>query len=384
MSVLAPAPDCLDVDVRNVSLHSSTSLTSSRPPSAILLTSTLNAVREGARLPFARLCCFSCLSVSIACGGVGADSAGPNQPVSATTIALTLSLPALDSAREGHYAAWVVSAGGRLIWLRRFSAGGVLTMSNPITDATAVEITVERPGSPDIDPSDQVLLRGTLRNGHADLTYVGAVTQGNLSLQAAPGQFTMFTPSDNDSLGYPSHEDAGVWLFNMAPALTAQRDYYVRMTQLQRGWTYEGWLVRDMASAGAIWLSYGKFVPDWTGALNQPDDTGWGPFSGVTDYRRARLEDFPGDDWISNPLHLPWSNGLVLPLSLREKDATGALRWTHVITIEPATDRGEPVTTERPFNLRPYVDPVGDFGPGVPRTITAYLDRMPRGTADVR
>ena len=222
MSMLAPASDCLDVDVPNVSLHSSLSLTSSRPPSAILLTSTLRAVREGAHLPFARLCCFFCLSVVIACGGAAADSAGPNQPVSATTIALTLSLPALDSAREGHYAAWVVSAGGRHVWLRRFSAGGVLTMSNPLTDATAVEITVERPSSTDVDPSGQVLLRGTLRNGHADLTYVGAVTQGNLSLRAAPGQFTMFTPSDNDSLGYPSHEDAGVWSL-WRPPLSRER-----------------------------------------------------------------------------------------------------------------------------------------------------------------
>ncbi|CAN5816674.1 hypothetical protein BH11GEM1_BH11GEM1_19270 [soil metagenome] len=320
----------------------------------------------------------------MACGGASRDSTGPTQSPSTSTIALTLALPALDPAREGYYAAWVVSAGGRHVLLRQFSTGGVLTSSNPLPDAAAVEITVERPGSTNTEPADQVLLRGTLRNGHADLTYVGAVTQGNLSLQAAPGQFTMFTPSDNDSLGYPSHEDAGVWLFNMAPALTAQRDYYVRVTQLQRGWTYEGWLVRDMASAGAIWLSYGKFLPDWTGALNQADDTGWGPFSGVTDYRRARLEDFPGDDWISNPLHLPWINGLALPITLREKDATGALRWTHVITIEPATDRGEPVTTERPFILRPYVDAVGDLGPGVPRTITAYVDRMPRGTADVR
>jgi hypothetical protein len=194
----------------------------------------------------------------------------------------------------------------------------------------------------------------------------------------------MFTPSDNDSAGYPSHEEAGVWLFNMSPGETPQRDYYVRVTQLQRGWTYEGWMVRDLGTARAIWLSYGKFIPDWTGALNQPDDTGWGPFSGVTDYRVARLEDFPGDDWISNPLRLPWPSELTLPLNLREKDAAGALRWTHVVSIEPATDRGEPITTERPFFLQPYVDAFGDLAPGVARVLTLHASGMPRGSAELR
>jgi hypothetical protein len=153
---------------------------------------------------------------------------------------------------------------------------------------------------------------------------------------------------------------------------------------LQRGWTYEGWMVRDLGQPTAIWLSYGKFVPDWTGALNQPDDTGWGPFSGVLDFRKARLEDFPGDDWISNPLHLPWPAELTLPLSLNEKDAQGRLRWTHVITIEPATDRGEPIGSERPFFLRPYVDPFGDQPAGAPRTITFHPETVPHGTATLR
>jgi hypothetical protein len=194
----------------------------------------------------------------------------------------------------------------------------------------------------------------------------------------------MFSPSDNDTLGYPSNEEAGVWLFNMAPGQTEQKDYYVRVTQLQAGWTYEGWMVRDLGQAGAIWLSYGKFLPDWTGALNQPDDTGWGPFSGVVDYQRARLEDFPGDDWISNPLHLPWRTELPLPLDLREKDTQGRMRWTHVITIEPVTDRGEAITTERPFFLRPYVDPFGDLPPGTARVITLHTETLPHGTATLQ
>lgn len=297
---------------------------------------------------------------------------------------LVTSLPALDAAREGHYEAWIADASGGYHSLGRFTAGGTITVANPVASARDVEVTLEPPGDADAVPSEQMLLHGPVRGSQAELSYEGAITQTDLALREAPGQFTMFSPSDNDSLGYPSNEESGVWLFNMAPAQTAQKDYYVRVTQLQRGWTYEGWMVRDLGQASAIWLSYGKFVPDWTGALNQPDDTGWGPFSGVTDFRLARLEDFPGDDWISNPLDLPWRAELTLPLDLRERDAQRQLRWTHVITIEPATDRGEAITTEQPFFLRPYVDSFGDLPPGMPRTITFHRETVPHGTATLR
>jgi hypothetical protein len=317
----------------------------------------------------------------LGCGGAG-DLVSP--PGGARTLTVALTLSALDVPAEGRYEIWAVDAAGQHRSLGRLDAGGTLTVPLPAEVPVSVEVTLEQPGDVDAVPSAQLLLRGVVQNGHADLTYMGAVTQGGLPARPAPGQFTMFSPSDNDTAGYPSHEESGIWLFNMAPGETAQRDYYVRMTQLQPGWTYEGWMVRDIEKPSAIWLSYGKFVPDWTGALNQPDDTGWGPFSGVLDYHRARLEDFPGDDWISNPLQLPWRAELTLPLDLRGKDGAGHLRWTHVVSIEPATDRGEPVTSERPFFMRPYADPFGDLGPGVPRTITFHGESMPRGTAEVR
>jgi hypothetical protein len=320
------------------------------------------------------------LALATACGG-GGD--GPTTPVGPTQLVLVTTLPALEAPREGQYEAWVVDAAGGFHSLGRFDTGGTLTLAAPPAGATRVVVTVEPPGGGS-GPSEQMVLRGALVGNRAELRYEGAVTQSDLPLLAAPGQFTMFSPSDNDSLGYPSHEEAGVWLFNMDPGQTAQKDYYVRVTQLQRGWTYEGWMVRDLGQASAIWLSYGKFVPDWTGALNQPDDTGWGPFSGVEDFRRARLEDFPGDDWISNPLHLPWPAELTLPLNLREKDAQGRLRWSHVITIEPATDRGEAIGAERPFFLRPYVDSFGDLPAGAARTISFRAETLPHGTATVQ
>jgi hypothetical protein len=259
-----------------------------------------------------------------------------------------------------------------------FTPGAPVTVVTPTQDVVAIEITLEPPGALDGEPSPQPLLRGAIGAGSTDLTLVGAITQGDLELRREPGTFTMFSPSNNSWEGYPSHEESGIWLFNVRPRETPQNDAWVRLTQLQVGWTYEGWMVRDFGTPNAIWLSYGKFVPDQTGAVSDRDDTGWGPFSGVLDFQTAGEEEFPGDDWISNPLNFPFPSELTLPLDLREKTPSGASRWTHVITIEPSRDRGEPIGSERPFFLRPYRDPFGDGGPAVPRPITFHDDAIPR------
>jgi hypothetical protein len=170
----------------------------------------------------------------------------------------------------------------------------------------------------------------------------------------------------------------------MRPELTEQDDMWVRLTQLDPAWTYEGWMVRDIDTPNAIWLSYGKFTPDYTGTVNKQDDTGWGPFSGVINFRTDTEEEFPGDDWISNPLNYPFPATLTLPLDLRETDANNHLRWTHVITVEPARDRGEPLGSERPFLVRPYQDSFGAGGPGVARTITYYADGVPSAQVTAR
>lgn len=255
--------------------------------------------------------------------------------------------------------------------------GTAVALTSPIAGVVAVEITVEPPGAPDGVVSGQRLLRGTIAGDGADLTIRGAITQGDLELRERPGTFTMFSPSNNSWEGYPSHEEAGVWLFNVRPRDTPQNDAWVRLAQLDAGWTYEGWMVRDFGTPNAIWLSYGKFVPDQTGAVTGRDDTGWGPFSGVLDFQTAGEEEFPGDDWISNPLNFPFPAALTLPLDLREKTVGGASRWTHVITIEPARDRGEAIGSERPFFLRPYHDPFGDGASDEPRLISFHEETIP-------
>lgn len=329
------------------------------------------------------------LALAVGCEDGGGDPLAPE----GAALRLSLSgLPPLDPAREGTYEVWAVDSRGTPHSLGKWAPGADegREYRSPVA-AVEVEVTVEPPGDTDPGPSAQKLLRGAFRGGRAELSVVGAVTAGNLPLQEHPGQFTMyFSPSDNHLHGFPSHEESGIWLFNIAPRETRQDDGWVRMTQLREGWVYEGWVVRDIDSPGAVWLSYGKFLPDGTGALRSRDDTGWGPYSGVTDFRTAGEEEYPGDDWISNPLGFPLPEGITLPLNLREKRPDGTMRWTHVVTIEPATDRGEEISTERPFLVRPYQDAFAERVEGLPRSyglphpITFRPEGLPRGTAEVR
>jgi hypothetical protein len=316
----------------------------------------------------------ACVAAAIACGD---DPTAPPVDAGARLVLSTTALPALDPQREGFYEAWAIDGAGRAHSMGVVAPPGPIILTTPVGGIGAVEITVEPPGAPDGAPSAQRLLRGAVAGASASLTLRGAVTQGDLELKREPGTFTMFSPSDNSWAGYPSHEEAGIWLFNVRPRDTPQNDAWVRLAQLQTGWTYEGWMVRDFGAANAIWLSYGKFVPDQTGTVTGRDDTGWGPFSGVLDFATAGEEEFPGDDWISNPLGFPFPAALSLPLDLREKTPSGGSRWTHVITIEPARDRGEPFGTEHPFFIRPYHDPFGDGESDEPRVITFRGETIP-------
>lgn len=315
------------------------------------------------------------------CGRDGAP-AGPTGPVE---VQVTVSgLVTLDPLRQGRYEAWAQDPRGGATSLGALApaTSGTATLRATLpSEVASILVTLQGPADAAGTPSTHHLLRGAWANGRATLGVEDALTRGALPLKAVPGQFTMFSPSDNHVNGYPSFEECGVWLFNIAPRQTPQNDQWVRLTLLTTGWTYEGWMVRDLGAPDAIWLSYGKFLPDQSGAVSSRDDTGWGPFSGVEDFATAGEEEFPGDDWFSNVLRLPFPSALSLPLDLREKTAQGVGRWTHVITIEPVSDKGEPYGSERPFAVRPYRDPFGDAAPGMPRTITFHPDGVPRGEA---
>lgn len=324
------------------------------------------------------------LSLALVTATVSCSEAEPIGPAGSNITVEVTGLRALDPAREGRYRAWILDGNGEAhdAGILSLDASGRTEFTSPVDNGVAVELSVEAAGS--ATATRAVLLRGTFRNGTAALSVRGALTRADLPLRERPGQFTMFTPSNNFSGGYPSHEDAGIWLFNVFPRETEQNDTWVRLAPVAAGWVYEGWMVRDIDTPSAIWLSYGKFLTDATGVVNSRDDTGWGPFSGVSNYRTAGEEEFPGDDWVANPLGLPWPSALTLPLNLREKNTDGRFRWTHVITIEPAADRGEPILSERPFLVQPYRDPFGDGAPGMPRVISYHSAGVPAGNARVR
>lgn len=326
------------------------------------------------------------LALLAGCGAEG-EPLGP----AGARLRLTLeNLPALDAAREGSYEAWVVDGAGTPHSAGRFTpAGGVAELANPIADARELWITVEPPGDADGAPSPQLLLRGSVRGGSGALGIEGAVTGAGLPFRAAPGQYTVFTPSDNAEHGYPSNEHAGIWLLN-STVISQGIDQWVRLTPLQPGWVYEGWMVRDLGLPGEVWMSYGKFTPSIDGAVNRRDHNGWGPFSGVDDYVTAGAEDYPGDDWVANPFGFPVPGDLPLPVDFRERDAAGQFRWWHLITVEPAWNltQAEPVSSERPFLLRPYRDRFRmiypdnrDIGRG--RPISLDPAGIPRGRVEV-
>lgn len=330
-------------------------------------------------------CRRTCLAAGlIALSGACGDGA-PLGPAGAEIELTFQGLRALDPAAEGSYELWMVTADGTAHSAGRFTPqDGRVVLSNPVGRVKQLLVTVEPPGDADATPSPQVLLRGEARGGRVELRIEGAVTAADLALREKAGQYTVFSPSDNHKYGYPSNEYAGIWLLN-STVISQGIDQWVRLTPLKPGWVYEGWMVRDLGSPGEVWMSYGKFTPSNDGAVNRRDHNGWGPFSGVDDYVTAGAEDYPGDDWVSNPFGFPVPGGLPLPIDFREKDAAGEFRWSHVITIEPEWNlaRGEAVSSERPFLLQPYRDRFIDNGIGRGRPITLRAESLPSGEARV-
>ena len=243
----------------------------------------------------------------------------------------------------------------------------------PVDAGRSVFVTVEPPADPDPGPSGFDLLEGRLEGDRARLDVLGSVTDGR-PFQREPGAHSLFTTSNNVELGYPSFEDAGLWLFTLRPGENVHGTREVRVTPLRRTWVYEGWIVKGYGSGTETWISYGKFRPDQLGLLNSRDDTGSGPFSGDEDYLNAGVEDVPGEEWttdvVAAQLGIDLPEPLVPPLDLDHADpVSGRPTWTHVITVEPAFDEGEPLLSGRSFVLRPYRNPIGPGGPGSPRII---------------
>lgn len=310
------------------------------------------------------------LLATLSLTGCGGDSAsGPAQGQD-----YQISFQGLDAipADQGTMVVWVV-AGPDTLRVATLPAGtGPLPpvdFENPAAGSREVLVTVEPPVDPRPGPSNSVLLRGSLGGGGADLV-TQDVVNSSLPLQPNPGAHSLFTTSNN-YLGYPSAENAGLWMFTLIPSANVHGTREVRVTPLMPGWTYEGWIVWQ--GDPEVWISYGKFRPDETGLLTSRDDSGTGPFGGTEDFRNAGVEDVPGEEWTSDEIALQLGIELpgdfTLPLALDSVDATGKAMWHHVISIEPAFDLVEGPVEGKPFVVRPYENEIGAGGPGVPRTI---------------
>ena len=317
--------------------------------------------------------------------------------VEARTLVLDLSgFPSLDPVSEGSYQAWVAGSDGQPRDAGRFSVSGGgadrVALTSPIRNPTEVFITLEPAGADDGAPAPQKLLRGDFGAEVAELTYISALTAG-LPFVEEPGTHFLFTPSDNPAVGYPSNEDAGLWLFQAAAGDSGSAAFWLDFMPLRPEWTYEGWAVLDYGSADATWFSYGKFSIDVDKQAKFEDDSGFGPFSGRLDYLTDPFEEIamPGDDWVGNPLGVPLPGGLpetVLPLDLNGCTGTGCRpfwrgpsRFTHVITVEPLTDMGEEPWLAEPFFLAPYRNPIGEGPPDEPRKINYVPSELPSGRA---
>lgn len=323
------------------------------------------------------------VAAGLICAGCGDEPVGPAEGEQFEVVFDGLSrLP----AHQGRYTVWVhddrdtVEVATVPSGTDRESVGAV-RFTMPLADARGVFVSVEPPDDPSSAPSPTRLLAGAFRGAAATLAFERVVTLWR-PLEPDPGAHSLFTTSNN-SEGYPSAENAGLWLFTLTPSRNVHGTREVKVSPLTAGWTYEGWLVWQ--GPPEVWISYGKFRPDENGLLTSRDDTGTGPFAGAEDFRNAGVEDVPGEEWTSDEiaaqLGIELPGGFDLPLELDAVDAEGEALWHHVISIEPAFDLTEGPLEGEPFPLRPYENAIGAGGPGLPRTIE--LVRDPPG-AEVR
>lgn len=276
-------------------------------------------------------------------------------------------------AAQGTYVVWVFNSADtvRVQGLPSGEGGQVsdVRFEMPIEGVVGAMVSVEPPGDADPEPSLTRVLRGQFEGAQAELVVEGAVTDGR-PFQPEPGAHSLFTTSNN-SQGYPSDENAGLWLFTLTPRQNTHGTREVKVTPLERGWTYEGWVVRQ--GEPEVWISYGKFRPDELSLLTSRDDTGVGPFAGVQDFRNGGVEDVPGEEWfsfeIADELGIDLPGGMDLPLQLDAIADDGTALWHHVITVEPAWNLVEGPVEGDPFPFKVYENEIGAGGPGLPRLI---------------
>jgi len=262
-------------------------------------------------------------------------------PVPDLTLA-TSDFPTLSGG--AHYEGWAIVDGEPTSTGKFNVVGDRLTdpegapiegffLSEDVTAATAIVITIEPAGDTDAVPADTHFVAGDVVAGEAALTIAHPAALGT-DFADASGSFVLATPTDGDRT---NDELSGIWFLEF-PGPEAS----LNLPELPEGWTYEGWTVIDgvPVTSGTFRSTVGS------------DDAA--PYSGT-----VRTPNFPGEDYLFNA-----PDGLTFPT-----DLSGA---PVVVSVEPVPD-----DDPSPFVLKPLVGAAGD--PAEPEPVAYELLPGPEG-----
>ena len=252
---------------------------------------------------------------------------------------LILNFQGLEMLQNGfHYEGWAiingqpvstgkfnVGAGGNLVDLNGNSiANNSFSVTDDLSSATAVVISIEPNNDPDPAPANTHILSGNVTSSSAMLSVSGAASFGN-DFSTVMGTYILATPTN----GSNTNENSGIWFLDLSSGSPALG---LTLPTLPAGWMYEGWAVIN-----GMPVTTGKFT-DPAAADNSA------PFSGA-----QAGPPFPGEDFLQSA-----PAGLTFPTDLSGGKG--------VITIEPSPD-----DSPNPFTLKPLV---GD----IPANATDHTD----------
>lgn len=219
---------------------------------------------------------------------------------------------------------------------------GEFTVSQDLSNASAIVITIEPAGDTDLNPADTHVFAGDVTSNSATLTAGHGAALGD-DFSGSEGKYILATPTTADT----TDEYSGIWFldFNGGSPIVG-----LTLPVLPTGWKYEGWTVINGTP-----VTSGTF----TDVMDYDDDD---PYSST-----LPGPPFPGEDYVANA-----PAGLTFPTNI-----AGGMA---VISIEPSPD-DDPA----PFTLKPLV---GMISPNAVDHTTYMmglnLGSFPTGTATIK
>lgn len=182
---------------------------------------------------------------------------------------LILNISGIDPLANGyHYEGWAIVDGapvstgkfnvnenGEFVDLAgNVIPGGEFMLSEDITTATAIVLTIEPDGDPDPAPAATHLLAGDVSNLAANLTVGHPAAIGD-DYSGASGEYILATPTN----GSDTNENSGIWFLTLTTTVTMD---FTGLDPLLNGYHYEGWAIVDGAP-----ISTGRFNVNENGEL---------------------------------------------------------------------------------------------------------------------